>query len=181
MRLRVHHLFCSALYGGKGYSEAFCGNMQKIVRWLWEEGDVWKAETDGTGQDCTMQKEADDAGQNCVVQKWAGDAEQNRAVQRNERTVELTAEPDEICAACPNLGDKGCLLDDNHVVSKDEALAQALGLETGRLYAVPELLQNVEQNLTADIFETSCRSCEWYAQGLCHYEELVKKYRSRKS
>lgn len=135
MRLRVHHLLCSALYVGKGYSGAFCENMQKVVAWLWEE-------------------------------PCAGPAE-------------LTAGPDIICAACPNLGEMGCKLDDNRVVSKDETLAQALGLETGRAYSVPELLRTVEKNLTAEIFEASCHNCEWYAEGLCHYETLMKKYRDR--
>ena len=37
MKLRVHHLFCSALYIGKGYSEGFCKNMDSIVRKLWAE------------------------------------------------------------------------------------------------------------------------------------------------
>ena len=37
MKLRVHHLFCSALYIGKGYSEDFCKNMNSIVRKLWAE------------------------------------------------------------------------------------------------------------------------------------------------
>ncbi len=174
MRLRVHHLFCSALYGGKGYSEAFCANMQKVVRRLWEEDDAEPVEKEPCRAERTG-AEADRAGR----AERTG-AEADHAGQRNESSVELTAEPDEICAACPNLGEKGCLLDDNHVVSKDEALACALGLVTGQTYAVPELLQTVERNLREDIFETSCNNCEWYAQGLCHYEELVKKYRSRR-
>lgn len=37
MKLRVHHLFCSALYVGKGYSEDFCRNMDRIVHSLWDE------------------------------------------------------------------------------------------------------------------------------------------------
>ena len=71
------------------------------------------------------------------------------------------------------------VLDDNRVVSKDEKLAQALGLETGRVYTVPVLLGTVEKNLTAEIFETSCHNCDWYAQGLCRYETLREKYRNR--
>lgn len=125
MRLRVHHLFCSALYVGKGYSEAFCRNMQKVVTWLW-------APSSG---------------------------------------------PDEICRECPNLGDKGCKLDNDHVVSKDAALAQALGLEVERVYPIAELLHIVSGNLTAEIFENSCHNCDWYAQGLCRYEQLAEKYR----
>ena len=82
MRLRVHHLLCSALYAGKGYSEEFCENMQKVVRRLWGE-----------------------PGRKGI-----------------EEELKLIAEPDEICTACPNLSDNGCELDDNRVVSKDEAL-----------------------------------------------------------
>lgn len=37
MRLRVHHLLCSALFVGKGYSEAFCQNMREVVGQLWEK------------------------------------------------------------------------------------------------------------------------------------------------
>ena len=97
-----------------------------------------------------------------------------------EEELKLTAEPDEICTACPNLSDNGCELDDNRVVSKDEALARALGLETERIYSAAELLRTVEKNLTAEIFEDSCHNCEWYAQGLCHYENLMEKYRNRR-
>ena len=140
MRLRVHHLLCSALYAGKGYSEEFCENMQKVVRRLWGE-----------------------PGRKCI-----------------EEELKLIAEPDEICTACPNLSDNGCELDDNRVVSKDEALARALGLETERIYSAAELLRTVEKNLTAEIFEDSCHNCEWYAQGLCHYENLMEKYRNRR-
>ncbi|MCM1253210.1 MAG: DUF1284 domain-containing protein [Clostridium sp.] len=37
MKLRVHHLFCSALFVGKGYSDKFCENMDSVVRKLWTE------------------------------------------------------------------------------------------------------------------------------------------------
>lgn len=136
MRLRVHHLFCSALYVGKGYSEAFCQNMQKAVQWLWNPA----------------------AGEN------------------EERKAELVLEPDSICAVCPNQKGRGCILDDNHVVSKDAKLAQALGLAIDHTYSVSDLLGQVAQKLTKEIFETSCNQCEWYRMGLCSYEKLAEKY-----
>lgn len=152
MRLRVHHLFCSALYVGKGYSEAFCRNMQKVVTWLWEPLSGPEEEK---------------------RQREPGDI----LCEGEKREIRLITEPDEICRACPNLGDEGCKLDDDHVVSKDAALAQALGLEAGRVYPVAELLHTVSSNLTAEIFENSCHNCDWYAQGLCRYEQLAEKYR----
>ncbi len=44
MKLRVHHLLCSALFTGKGYSEAFVENMQGVVDELFmpEEADTGK-------------------------------------------------------------------------------------------------------------------------------------------
>ena len=32
MILRGHHLFCTALYGGHGYSETFCRGMEEVLR-----------------------------------------------------------------------------------------------------------------------------------------------------
>ena len=154
MRLRVHHLLCSALYVGKGYSVAFCGNMQKVVTWLWEplsEPEEGKRQEEPGDILCEGEK----------------------------REIRLITEPDDICGACPNLGDNGCKLDDDHVVTKDAALAQVLGLEVERVYPVAELLHTVSKNLTAEIFENSCHNCDWYGQGLCHYEQLAEKYRGR--
>lgn len=42
MRLRVHHLLCSALYVGEGYSEAFCRNMDQVVKRLWDSAEQEK-------------------------------------------------------------------------------------------------------------------------------------------
>lgn len=136
MRLRVHHLFCSALYAGKGYSEGFCENMQRVVRWLWESPPQ----------------------------------------EKEERKVMLVTGPDNVCGGCPNLTAEGCGLEDNQVVCKDARLAQALRLEPEKVYTVSGLLVKVSGNLTREIFETSCKNCDWYRMGLCHYEKLEQKY-----
>lgn len=145
MKLRVHHLFCSALFIGKGYSEAFCRNMDGIVQRLWVRNPHEKM--------------------SCAEQDEDG------------AEVELIIRPDCICQECPNLTKGGCSLDDDHVVSKDEWLAERLGLEISRNYSVPELLRQVAENMTEEIFETSCHNCEWYQMGLCRYEKLAEKYK----
>jgi len=154
MRLRVHHLLCSALYVGKGYSEAFCKNMQKVVQWLWEPLSEPEKDKERQGEPGYILCEGE------------------------EREVRLITGPDNICKECPNLAENGCRLDDDRVVSKDAALARKLGLETGRTYQAAELLYTVHRNLTAEIFEESCHNCEWYEQGLCRYEQLAWKYHS---
>lgn len=150
MKLRVHHLLCSALYRGKGYSEAFCENMERTVNWLWRNGPEQPQPQKG--------------------------ASSSVACAEDERIVELCICPDAICQACPNLADGACTLDDNRVVPKDARLAEALHLQTGRTYLVQELLLHVKENLTEEIFEASCRKCEWYQQKLCSYKELAKRY-----
>lgn len=137
MKLRVHHLFCSALYGGKGYSEDFCRNMDAIVHRLWDEESA-------------------------------------------AQEIELMIQPDCICRECPNLTKDGCSMDDNHVVSKDMQLAEKLKLEINHRYTVTELLRQVAENMTEEIFETSCSNCEWY-QILCRYEQLADKYQTYKA
>ena len=36
---RVHHIMCTNLYQGYGYSGAFCQNMTKMVTWLKDHAD----------------------------------------------------------------------------------------------------------------------------------------------
>ena len=38
-RFRVHHIMCTDLYQGYGYSGAFCENMTEMVTWLKEHAD----------------------------------------------------------------------------------------------------------------------------------------------
>lgn len=131
-RLRVHHLLCSALFVGKGYSDAFIANMKQVVDMLFSE--------------------------------------------EQEENIILVTKPDLICSACPNQVEGACVLDDNNVVSKDEALAEALGLFCNHRYRKEEILRLVREHLTKEIFETSCHRCRWYREGLCHYEALQQRY-----
>lgn len=38
-KFRVHHIMCTNLYKGYGYSGPFCENMTKMVSWLNENQD----------------------------------------------------------------------------------------------------------------------------------------------
>lgn len=40
MRLRYHHLFCTSLYQGKGYSDEFNQHMEKVVEQLRNDPDI---------------------------------------------------------------------------------------------------------------------------------------------
>ncbi len=148
MKLRVHHLFCSALFNGKGYSDTFVSNMQNIVDMLFPAKEAGKSPN------------MPYAGQSAL----------------SAEKLELCAGPDLICGACPNLADGACKLDDNNVVSKDIRLAAALGLECGKPYRKEDLIKAVASALTEDLFESACHTCRWYQEGLCSYYLLRKKY-----
>lgn len=125
--LRVHHLLCSVLFEGKGYSEEFVKNMTHIVEGI--KG-------------------------------------------RNE--ILLVTEPDLICESCPHKTKfNQCSLDDNQVEGKDERLLKTLQLEIQKSYNAYELFNLVRSNITKEIFEESCSSCQWKRQGICSYEKYV--------
>ena len=85
----------------------------------------------------------------------------------------LVAEPDDICRRCPNLTDEGYCMDaSNHVQTKDRALLEPLHLVEGQVYTYGQLKEHARKYLSGELFQTSCSNCEWYRQGLCHYEDF---------
>lgn len=44
MKCRVHHLFCAALFEGKGYSDDFVVNMRQVVKLLFAEKETERKE-----------------------------------------------------------------------------------------------------------------------------------------
>ena len=74
-KFRGHHIVCTSLYEGKGYSGAFCENMTAVVERLRKDPD---------------------------------------------EELLLVAEPDMICANCPNRTETNeCVHNHNRVVNKD--------------------------------------------------------------
>ena len=128
-KFRGHHIVCTSLYEGKGYSGAFCENMTAVVERLRKDPD---------------------------------------------EELLLVAEPDMICANCPNrVGKDQCTNGDNHVVIKDRKLLEPLHLVEGECYTYSELLEHSRKYLTQEVFEESCRKCNWYKQGICNYEDFT--------
>ncbi len=126
---RVHHILCTSLYEGKGYSGAFCENMSSVVE---------------------------------------------RLRANPEEELVPVAEPDVICAGCPNRTEQGeCAQNQNSVVEKDRFLAEQLGISTGRVSTYRELCRQAAGKMTREIFARSCETCDWHRQGLCRYEALT--------
>ena len=89
-KFRGHHIVCTSLYEGKGYSGAFCENMTAVVERLRKDPD---------------------------------------------EELLLVAEPDMICANCPNRTETNeCVHNHNRVVNKDRRVIEFFGLEENRVY-----------------------------------------------
>lgn len=149
--IRAHHLLCTTLFCGHGYSEGFTAGMERLASRL----------HDGSGH-----------------------------------AVRLLAEPDGVCAWCPNeyrleepvpngLGEpvyEGCRLPGNHVIETDRKVLSALRLKEKATYSYDALLEKLEKELTEAAFDDICGDCLWRRQGLCSYEALraqARQYRQR--
>ncbi len=92
-----------------------------------------------------------------------------------EEEILLVCGPDMICRECPNLIEGNyCTDKGNYVLQKDRRLLQALGLEEGT-YSFAWLLAYIQEKITEDIFDDSCKNCQWYQQGLCSYAQYQRK------
>lgn len=77
--------------------------------------------------------------------------------------VRLTVAADEVCAACPNNGAKGCVTQEK-VERYDRAVLAACGLEEGESVSFLAFARMVqEQVIAAGMRETICGDCQWTA------------------
>ena len=128
VELRAHHILCTSLFQGKGYSDGFCMGMERMVLHLSEHPEI---------------------------------------------RIRLVCHPDHICDYCPHLiGKDFCDSNYNHVVTKDQAVMEALELDTESTYSYLELQQQAVKRLNTEYFNKICGDCGWYELGLCSYEKL---------
>ena len=126
---RAHHIICTSLYEGKGYSGAFCENMTRI--------------------ETALRKEP-------------------------VRRLVLVAEPDMICANCPNQTSQGtCSHNANQVVGKDRRVMERFDLKEKEQYSYRELCRHALEHMNHEVFMEFCGKCDWRAQGLCNYDDLL--------
>ncbi len=87
-----------------------------------------------------------------------------------KRTVRLVAEPDGLCATCPNLKG-GCTLGgpghEAHMRLHDEAVLSRLGLEVGAVVAWNEVLARVAERIRGEDLPAICTTCPWLPLGVC--------------
>ncbi|MDQ0214651.1 hypothetical protein J2S13_001048 [Oikeobacillus pervagus] len=107
---------------------------------------------------------------------------------RNEEKdffIQVVADLDQACAACPNRGETRCEASANsneHVLTLDENVIHHLGLKKGESYLKSELVALTAKRVVPDDLDILCKNCSWLAAGVCKegMANLRKKYKIKK-
>ena len=90
---------------------------------------------------------------------------------RPNTEVTVSAEPDVLCAACPNLAESGCALhgegSERGIVRQDRDVIERLGLEENAKTAWREILERIRANVEPEDLDEICGECPWLSLGVC--------------
>jgi len=85
--------------------------------------------------------------------------------------VTVVAEPDSLCAACPNLRRSGCALHgdgtEKGIVKQDRDVLRRLALSDGQTVTWGEILDRIRASVAPDDLDDICGSCPWLPLGHC--------------
>ena len=85
--------------------------------------------------------------------------------------VTVVAEPDALCAACPNLAESGCALNgagaERGIIRQDRDVMARLGIADGETVAWDEILARIRAAVAPDDLDDICGTCPWLPLGHC--------------
>jgi len=85
--------------------------------------------------------------------------------------VEVADEHDDICMACPFLGENGCQqegpISEERAHRRDRAYLEKLRLEPGMALAWSGIMAKLKVLIGIDDLEAFCAECEWLPLGYC--------------
>lgn len=156
LRIRAHHLLCTSLFSGHGYSDSFTMGLARIVERL----------QDGRDKKVILLDHPDGICAGCPKRCVLSETEDALACSR------AAAGWDGKRGSVPVYG---CREDHNHVVLTDEAVLKTLHLETGREYLYSHLLDQILTEVDDAAFRRICGGCRWYREGYCSSAALHRR------
>lgn len=89
-------------------------------------------------------------------------------ILRNKKNVkiDLVFSADDICRFCPEKSKDDLCNSNNKVKSIDEKVIKYFNLEE-REYDYKEIVSYIKKNITEEIMEDICSSCQWYKISRC--------------
>lgn len=80
---------------------------------------------------------------------------------------QLKAHNDSICKCCPNkINDFNCIADEK-IMAMDNKVISFFNLEPDKIYNFHDTIRFIKNEITSDVFESICKTCEWYKLGIC--------------
>lgn len=160
LALRAHHLLCIPQYQGSGYSEAFCLQMDNVIKMLQEHRrklvllcrpDMLCMYCPNLMQENTylphLHKEGD-AGE-LLAEQEVGNSRKNGGGHCEKET---------------------------EIIRKDRTLLEGLHIKEGAAYDAEEIKKSVRQYMTQKLFDRACGDCEWLRRGFCSYGLWKEKF-----
>jgi hypothetical protein len=84
--------------------------------------------------------------------------------------IEITADTDEVCAACPYVDGPDCgihPITDRLLRKMDQRILTHLGLVPGKKYAKHDILQRIAERMRPEDIHFLCSGCVWKKYGVC--------------
>ena len=95
---------------------------------------------------------------------------------RTEEATEVTIvfSTDDLCAQCPNRKGTDLCSTQEKVKDFDRKTAEYFGIEE-KTYIYQELIQEIDDQMTAERMDDICKGCKWYPVSSCKKNVLAKK------
>ena len=94
-----------------------------------------------------------------------------------EQLVVLEKGSDSLCKACPHLHNSVCR-SSQKVELLDQGVLDKYGLEEHKVYPFKQIVDEIYNNYSYEIFSSICSSCEWHKKGVCSKDKIEKQQRS---
>jgi hypothetical protein len=89
------------------------------------------------------------------------------SLHRNEETpIEVVAQGDSICRACPHQ-EQGICEQEEKIQGLDARHSHVLGLHPGDVLSWKQARALLKKKMTLDAFDQACAGCSWKASGIC--------------
>ena len=89
----------------------------------------------------------------------------------DQTRVTVTAAPDALCGACPNLAVSGCALhgegSEAGITHQDRDVMRRLGIDEGAALAWSDIVSRIARSVAPDDLDEICGACPWLSLGVC--------------
>ena len=88
-----------------------------------------------------------------------------------QTVLKIVRQPDDICAPCPFLEEKGCQDEgpnsEKRKRERDKTVMDRLNIKAGDKLSWVEIVERIRPSISPRDLDEICRDCQWLPQGYC--------------